>query len=127
MTSTLHTWWIVLSSSLTILNLKELYSILITTRINVTQSVMSLAQMDAYLEEELYDDLTYSIQNPKGSDFESKKKRIEEIGRELYADGGTDAMENMFYSIEFRIKEEIGKDARSYRSWWNNISPEWKY
>jgi hypothetical protein len=127
MTSTLHTWWIVFSSSLTILNLKELYSILITTRINVTQSVMSLAQMDAYLEEELYDDLTYSIQNPKGSDFESKKKRIEEIGRELYADGGTDAMENMFYSIEFRIKEEIGKDARSYRSWWNNISPEWKY
>jgi hypothetical protein len=44
-----------------------------------------------------------------------KKKRIEEIGRELYADGGTDAMDNMFNSIEFRIKEEIGKDARSYR------------
>jgi hypothetical protein len=36
-------------------------------------------------------------------------------------------MENMFYSIEFRIKEEIGKDARAYRSWWNNISPEWRY
>ncbi|MFL6330688.1 MAG: hypothetical protein ACJ705_06700 [Nitrososphaeraceae archaeon] len=31
-------------------------------------------------------------------------------------DGGTDAMENMFYSIEFRIKEEIGKDAKPYRS-----------
>jgi hypothetical protein len=28
------------------------------------------------------------------------------------------------YSIEFRIKEEIGKDARSYGSWWTNISPE---
>ena len=65
--------------------------------------------MDAYLEEELYDHLMYSIQNPNDSDFESKKKRIEEIGRELYADGGTDAMENMFYSIEFRIKDEIGK------------------
>jgi hypothetical protein len=65
--------------------------------------------------------------NPYASDFESKKKRIEEIGRELYTDGGTDAMENMFYSIEFRIKEEIGKDAKPYRSWWNNISPEWKY
>ena len=88
---------------------------------------MSLAKMDAYLEEELYDDLTYSIQNPNGSDFESKKEHIEEIGRELYADGGTDAMENMFYSIEFRIKEEIGKDAKPYRSWWNNISPEWNY
>jgi hypothetical protein len=108
-------------------NLKELYRILVTTRINLRQSVMSLAQMDAYLEEELYDDLTYIIQNPNGSDFESKKKRIEEIGIELYADGGTDAMENIFNSIEFRVKEEIGKDAKQYRSWWNNITPEWKY
>ena len=83
--------------------------------------------MDAYLEEELYDILTYNIQNPSASDFESKKKRIEEIGKELYADGGTDAMENMFYSIEFRIKDEIGKEAKPYRLWWNNISPEWKY
>jgi hypothetical protein len=83
--------------------------------------------MDAYLEEELYDILTYNIQNPNASDFESKKKRIEDIGRELYADGGTDAMENMFYSIEFRVKEEIGKDAKPYRSWSNDISPEWKY
>jgi hypothetical protein len=37
-----------------------------------------------------------------------KRKRAEEIGNELYADGGLDAMENMFYSIEFRIKEESG-------------------
>ena len=88
---------------------------------------MSLARMDAYLEEELYDDLTYIIQNPNGSDFESKKKHIEDIGRELYADGGTDAMENIFNSIEFRVKEEIGKDAKPYRSWWNNISPEREY
>jgi hypothetical protein len=87
---------------------------------------MRAVRMDAYLEEELYDALTYAIQNPNGSDFESKKKRIEEIGRELYHDGGTDAMENMFYSVEFR-KEEIGKDAKPYRSWWNNISSEWKY
>ena len=49
------------------------------------------------------------------------------IGKELHADGGTDAMENMFYSIEFRIKDELGKDAKQYRSWWNNISDEWKY
>ena len=87
---------------------------------------MKLVQMDAYLEEELYDILTYTIQNPNASDFELKKKRIEEIGRELYADGGTDAMENMFNSIEFRIKDEIGKDAKPYRLWWNNISPYWK-
>jgi len=83
--------------------------------------------MDAYLEEELYDILTYCIQNPNGSDFEMKRKRTEEIGSELYADGGLDAMENMFYSIEFRIKEEIGKDAKPYRSWWNNVSREWRY
>jgi hypothetical protein len=30
---------------------------------------------------------------------------------ELYADVGVDAMENSFYPIEFRVKEEIGKDA----------------
>ena len=35
-------------------------------------------------------------------------------------------MENMFYSIEFRIKEEIDKDAKPYRAWWTNISGEWK-
>jgi hypothetical protein len=36
-------------------------------------------------------------------------------------------MENIFYPIEFRIKEEIAKDAKPYRSWWNNITEEWKY
>ena len=49
------------------------------------------------------------------------------IGKELYADGGTDAMENMFYSIEIRIKDEIGKDAKQYRSWWNRKSDDRKY
>jgi hypothetical protein len=82
--------------------------------------------LDAYLEEELYDLITYCIQNPKASDFEVKRQRVEEIGRELYADGGIDAMENMFYPIEFRVKEEIGKDAKPYRSWWNGIAQEWK-
>ncbi|MDQ3836655.1 MAG: hypothetical protein M3270_06950 [Thermoproteota archaeon] len=83
--------------------------------------------MNAYLEEELYDLITYCIQNPNSSDLELKKKRVQEIGKELYADGGVDAMENIFYPIEFRIKEEIGKDAKSYRSWWNDISSEWIY
>jgi len=68
--------------------------------------------LDAYLEEELYDLLTYCIQNPNGS---------------VFADGGVDAMENIFYPIEFRIKEEIAKDVKPYRSWWNNITEEWKY
>lgn len=83
--------------------------------------------MDAYLEEELYDNLIYCIQNPNATDSGSKRKRAEEIGKELFSDGGIDAMENMFYSIEFRVKDEIGKDAKPYRSWWNGISNDWKY
>ena len=38
--------------------------------------------MDAYLEEELYDILTYCIQNPEASDFETKKQRVSMIGKE---------------------------------------------
>jgi hypothetical protein len=52
---------------------------------------------------------------------------VQEIGRELCADGGTDALENMFFSIEHRVKEEIGRDAKPYRAWWNGVAPEWKY
>jgi hypothetical protein len=51
--------------------------------------------LDAYLEEELYDLINYCIQNPNVSDFEAKKQRIEEIGKEPYSDGGVDAMENI--------------------------------
>ena len=83
--------------------------------------------MDAYLEEEFYDILTYCIANPNASDLESKKQRVSMIGKELHADGGADAMENMFYSIESRIKDELDWDAREYRSWGNNISDEGKY
>jgi len=36
-------------------------------------------------------------------------------------------MENMFFSIENRIREEIQKEAKAYRSWWNDIANEWKY
>jgi hypothetical protein len=83
--------------------------------------------LDAYLEEELYDLITFCIQNPNSSDFEVKRQRVEEIGRELYANGGgVDAPENMIYQIEFRVKEEIGKDAKPYRSWWNDIAKEWE-
>jgi hypothetical protein len=86
-----------------------------------------MGAMDAYLEEELYDNLIYCIQNPRAADFENRRKRTKEIGTELFSDGGIDAMENMFYSIEFRVKDEIGHDARPYRSWWNGISDNWKY
>ncbi len=83
--------------------------------------------MDAYLEEELIDLFTYYIQNPNSSDLEIKKQRIEEIGKELYADGGSDALENTFYSVEIRIKEEIGKDIKPYRPLWNRITEKWNY
>ena len=84
--------------------------------------------MDAYLEEELYDLITYCIQNQGNSaDYQSKKDRIGEIGKELFADGGVDAMENMYFAIQNRIKEEIQKDAKPYRSFWNGITDDWKY
>jgi len=83
--------------------------------------------VDAYLEEELYDLLTFCIQNSQSPDIAAKKDRVQQIGRELYADGGTDALENMYFSIEHRIREEIGSDAKPYRAWWNGISDDWKY
>ena len=83
--------------------------------------------MDAYLEEELIDLFTYYLQNPNASDLETKKQRVKEIGTEVYYDGGIDTMENMFYSVEIRIKEEIGKDIKEKRSWWNGVSEDWKY
>lgn len=83
--------------------------------------------MDAYLEEELIDLFTHYLQNPNTVDLETKKQRMKEIGTELYNDGGNDAMENMFYSVEMRIKEEIGKDIKEYRPWWNGVSEDWKY
>ncbi len=83
--------------------------------------------MDAYLEEELYDLLTFCMQNESSSDSDSKKERIHVIGEELFSDGGVDAMENMYFAIQNRIKEEIHKDANTYRSLWNGITNEWKY
>lgn len=84
--------------------------------------------MDAYLEEELYDLMTFCIQNtPGSSDYEAKKKRIYEIGGELFADGGVDAMENMYFAVGNRIRDEISKDAGPYRSFWNGITGEWNY
>jgi len=82
--------------------------------------------MDFLLEEEMIDLLTYCLQN-QGFDINEKKKRITEIGKELFADGGVDAMENMFFALENRIKEEIGKDPKPFRALWNGNSDEWKY
>jgi len=83
--------------------------------------------MDAMLEEEMIDLITFCLQNHDSKEVDSKKSRISEIGGELYTDGGVDAMENMFFAIKNRITEEIGKDPQPFRSLWNGNSEEWKY
>ena len=79
------------------------------------------------LEEEMIDLLTFCLQNPESSEVDEKKKRLTQIGHELYNDGGVDAMENFFFAVENRIKEEIGKDPKQFRSLWNEIDETWKY
>tara|TARA_B100001179_G_scaffold34578_1_gene21622 strand:+ start:1125 stop:1376 length:252 start_codon:yes stop_codon:yes gene_type:complete len=83
--------------------------------------------MDFMLEEELIDLFTFCLQNPDSPDIEQKKIRIKEIGKELFADGGVDALENFFFAITNRIEGEINKSPAPFRSLWNGISDEWKY
>ncbi len=83
--------------------------------------------MDAMLEEEMIDLITFRLQNPDSNEVDNKKSRISEIGGELYADSGVDAMETMFFAIQNRITEEIGKDPKPFRALWNGNSEEWKY
>ena len=83
--------------------------------------------MDAMLEEEMIDLVTFCIKNPDSDEITAKKTRISEIGKDLFSDGGVDAMENMFFAIQNRIKEEIGEDPQSFRSLWNGNSEEWNY
>lgn len=80
------------------------------------------------LEEEMIDLVTFCMQHdPEAKQYPEKKERVYEIGKELFADGGIDAMENMYYAIEQRITEEIKKDPKFYRAWWNNITSSWQY
>jgi hypothetical protein len=83
--------------------------------------------MDFMLEEELIDLLTFCLQNPDSPEIPAKKTRIVEIGQELFADGGVDALVNMFFALKNRITEEIGKDPSTLKSLWNGLTPEWNY
>ena len=83
--------------------------------------------MDAMLEEEMIDLLTFLLQNPDSKENVSKKSRVSEIGKELYSDGGIDSLENMFFVVQNRIKEEIEKDPEPFRTLWNGNSKEWNY
>ena len=83
--------------------------------------------MDFMLEEELIDLMTFCLQNPDSSEIPKKHARISEIGRELYDDGGIDALENFFFVLKNRITEEIEKDPSPMRSLWNGLTDEWQY
>ncbi len=83
--------------------------------------------MDFMLEEELIDLMTFCLQNPESSEVDEKKSRITEIGKELYADGGVDAMDNFFFVLKNRITQEIRKDPEIFRHLWNGLDPQWSY
>ena len=83
--------------------------------------------MDFMLEEELIDLMTFCLQNPDSSEVTEKKARISEIGKELFDDGGVDALENFFFVLKNRITEEIGKDPEIFKPLWNGLTDEWKF
>ena len=83
--------------------------------------------MDFMLEEELIDLFTFCLQNPDSPEVETKNTRISEVGKELFQDGGVDALENFWFAISNRIEGEIEKDITSFRPLWNNLSDEWKF
>ena len=83
--------------------------------------------MDFMLEEELIDLMTFCLQNPDSPEVSDKHKRITEIGHELFADGGVDALENFSFVLKNRITEEIEKDPSPLRSLWNGLTDEWQF
>ena len=86
-----------------------------------------ISVMDFMLEEELIDLMTFCLQNPKSPEIEQKHQRITEIGQELYADGGVDALVNFAFVLKNRITEETGLDPSPMRKLWNGMTDEWKY
>ena len=83
--------------------------------------------MDMMLEEELIDLMTFCLQTPDSPKVVEKKKKITEIGQEIFDDGGIDALENFFFVLKNRITEEIKKDPSVFRPLWNGLNDEWKY
>ena len=78
--------------------------------------------MDMMLEEELIDLMTFCLQNPDSSDIKEKHSRIIEIGGEIHADGGDDALENFSFVLKNRISQEIEKDPSPLLSLWNGLT-----
>ena len=81
--------------------------------------------MDMMLEEELIDLMTFCLQNPDSSEINDKHSRIIEIGDEIYADGGVDALENFSFVLKNRIIQEIEKDPSPLLSLWHGLTSDW--
>ena len=81
--------------------------------------------MDFMLGEELIDLYGFCLQNPDSSEIEQKEVRITEIGKEIFDDGGVDALENFFFAITY--DGAIEKVFAQFRPLWNGFSDEWKY
>ena len=74
------------------------------------------------LEEELIDLMTFCLQNPDSSQIKEKHSRIIEIGGEIHADGGNDAIENFSFVLKNRITQEIEKDPSPLLSLWQGLT-----
>ena len=81
--------------------------------------------MDMMLEEELIDLMTFCLQHPDSSEMNDKHSRIIEIGGEIYADGGVDALENFSFVLKNRIIQEIEKDPSPLFSLWHGLTSDW--
>ena len=77
------------------------------------------------LEEELIDLMTFCLQNPDSSEINDKHSRIIEIGGEIYADGGVDALENFSFVLKNRIIQEIEKDPSPLLTLWHGLTSDW--
>ena len=55
-------------------------------------AILRVGFMDFMLEEELIDLYTFCLQNPDSPEVEQKKSRITEVGKEIFDDGGVDAL-----------------------------------
>ena len=78
--------------------------------------------MDMVLEEELIDLMTFCLQNSDSIEINEKHSRITEIGGDIYADGGADAIENFSFVLKNRIIQEIEKDPSPLLSLWDGLT-----
>ena len=58
----------------------------------------------------------------ESSEIPDKHSRIIEIGGEIHADGGDDAIENFSFVLKNRISQEIEKDPSPLLSLWNGLA-----